>query len=241
MTLMNIKYKMKVYLAFTAWYMLIAVPILFILYYILIETDVINSSTGSVSYRLWGLIIFLFAISIRFKEDFDFMITLSSTRAQIFQSLIGISLIISAIFSGVIVLERIVIDHLNNSLGLIAVKDFFHYLAPYATDNLFLEFVFFLALCFFYSIFGILIGSLSYRFGKKFMIGFWLVFSAIPTVVLPLYLWVLYLNNELSDYIKTMVAFSMEFDLIAVSGELLFMTIIFGFASWINIRRLPQR
>ena len=239
--LTNIKYYIKVHMIWAAWYLIIAVSVLCLLYYVLIKTSVINYSTGSLSYRLWGAIIFQFAISMRFKEDFDFLLTLSNTRQQIFQSLMGVALLFSAFYSGIIVLERVIIDHLNNSLGLLLVKDFFHYLSPYATENLFLQFVFFFMLCLSFSVFGLLMGSLFYRFGKKFMLAFWLIFSAIPTVVFPLYLWILYLSDNLSEYIKTIGEFFMIFDLAAVSGELFFLTIIFSIAAWLNFRRLPQK
>ena len=178
-------------MTFAAWYLIITVSVLFLLYYVLIKTSVINNSTGSLSYRLWGSVIFQFAISMRFKEDFDFLLTLSNTRNQIFQSFMGIALIFSAFYSALIVLEKVIIDHLNNLLGFHTVKDIFHYLAPYATDNIFIQFVYFFMLCLCCSAFGLLMGSLFYRFGKKFMVAFWLIFSTIPTIAFPLYIWIL--------------------------------------------------
>ena len=239
--LVNMKYKMKFQMTWAAWYLIISVSVLFLLYYVLIKTLAINNNTGSLSYRLWGSIIFQFAITMRFKEDFDFLLTLSKTRNQIFQSLMGIALIFSAFFSGLIVLERVIIDHLNNTFGFHSVKDFFHYLAPYAMDSLFLQFVFFFMLCLCCSVFGLLMGSLFYRLGKKFIVAFWLIFSAIPTVVFPLYLWILHLRNHLSGFIKTMDEFFRTFDVAAGSGVLFILAIIFSIAAWLNIRRLPQK
>jgi hypothetical protein len=238
---MNIKYKMKVHMTWAAWYLIIYASAMFLLYYVLIKTSVINNSTGSLSYRIWGLIIFQFAVTMRFKENFDFFLTLSNTRNEIFQSLMGVALIFSAFFSGLIVLERVIVDHLNNIFGLHTVKDFFHYLAPYATDNHFLQFIFFLILCICCSSFGLLMGSLFYRFGKKFMVAFWLIFSAIPTVIFPLFLWILHLRNHLSGSVKAMGEFFRTFDVTAGSGVLFILTIIFSIAAWLNIQRLPQK
>ena len=237
----NIKYKMKYQFTWATWYLIISVSVLFLLYYVLIKTSLITSSTGSLSFRLWGLIIFQFATTMRFKEDFDFLLTFSNTRKQIFQSLMGVVLIFSTFFSGIIVLERVIIDHLNNIFGFHSVKDVFHYLAPYTTDSLFLQFVFFLLLCLCCSVFGLLMGSLFYRYGKKFMVAFWLIFSAIPTIVFPLYLWILYLRYLLSASMRDMGEFFRDFDVAAGSGVLFILAILFGIAAWLNIRRLPQK
>ena len=186
---LNIRYKMRYQLSWIAWYLVIYVIIMFLLYIGLIKTSLINISSGSLVYRLWGSVIVQFAWTMRFKEDFDFLLTLSNTRNDIFLSLLGVAFGFSAFFSGLIVLERLIVDHLNNVFGYHNITDPFHFFAPYSTDNLYLQFVFFLVLCVCLSIFGLLMGSLFYRFGKKFTLAFWLMFSAIPVVFFPLLLW----------------------------------------------------
>lgn len=239
--LLNIRYKMRYQSTWAAWYLAIYVIVMLLLYYGLIKTSLINTSEGSLVYRIWGSIIFQFAVTMRFKEDFDFFLTLSNTRNEIFQSLLGVVFCFSAFFSGLIVMERLIVDHLNNIFGYHNITDPFHFFSPYGTDNLYVQFVFFLVLCFCCSVFGILMGSLFYRFGRKFTIAFWLMFSAIPLVFFPLLLWPLYQQGNLSKFISALGAFLGNFDVLASSGYLLILTIVFSIAAYLNIRRLPQK
>ena len=237
----NIRYKMRVQWTFAAWYLVIYVVSMLLISYILIKTSVISTRDGGLLYRIWGSIVFQFAISIRFKEDFDFLLTLSNTRKDIYFSLVGVTIVFSAFFSGLIVLERVIVDHLNQVLGYHNISDFFHFVAPYTTDNLFLQFVFFLMCCTCCCISGLLVGSLFYRFGKKFTLAFWLVFSAIPVVFLPLFMWSLHQRGHLSISITSLGEFLKNFDVLAASGVLLLLAIVFCAAAWLNIRRLPQK
>ena len=239
--LLNIRYKMRYQFTWVAWYLVIYVITMSLVYYGLIKTSLINNSTGSLFYRLWGSVIFQFAISMRFKEDFDFLLTLSNTRNDIFQSLLGVAFGFSAFFSGLIVLERMIVDHLNNVFEYHNITDPFHFFAPYGTDNLYIQFVFFLVLSVCCSIFGLLMGSLFYRFGKKFTLAFWLMFSAIPMVFFPLLLWSLHQRSHLSISITAMGEFLRNFDVLAISGILFILSIVFGATAWVNIRRLPQK
>ena len=233
----NIRYKMRIQVTFSAWYLVIYLITMLLVSYILIKTSVISSSTGGLFYRIWGSVIFQFAISMRFKEDFDFLLTLSNTRKDIYYSLLGVTIGFSAFFSGLIVLERLIVDHLNNVFGYHNITDFFHFVAPYTTDNLFLQFVFFLVLCTCCCIFGLLMGSLFYRFGKKFTLAFWLMFSAVPVVFFPFVLW----GSHSSVTMTAMGEFLRNFDVLAGSGVLLILTIVFSSAAYRNIRRLPQK
>ena len=70
----NIKYKMSYQFAWVAWSLTIYLIMMFLVFYFLIKFSLINLGEGSLVYRLWVLIIFQFAISMRFKEDFDFEI-----------------------------------------------------------------------------------------------------------------------------------------------------------------------
>jgi len=232
---------MKYQFTWAAWYPAIYVIVMLPLYYGLIKTSLINASEGSLVYRLWGSVIFQFAITMRFKEDFDFFLTLSNTRNEIFQSLLGVVLCFSAFFSGLIVLERLIVDYLNNIFGYHNITDPFHFFSPYSTANLYVQFIFFLVLCVCCSLFGLLMGSLFYRFGKKFTLAFWLMFSSIPMVFLPLLLWPLYRGGNLSRSITAMGEFLRNFDVLACSGYLFILTIVFTIAAYLNIRRLPQK
>ena len=237
----NIRYKMRIQFTFAAWYLVIYVICMLLVSYLLIKTSVISTRDGGLLYRIWGSVIFQFAISMRFKEDFDFLLTLSNTRKDIYYSFLGVTIGFSAFFSGLIVLERLIVDHLNNVLGYHNISDLFHFVAPYATDNLFLQFVFFLMLCTCCCMFGLLMGSLFYRFGKRFTLAFWLVFSAIPVAFFPLLMWFLHQRGHLSRSIAALGEFLRNFDLLAGSGILLLLSIVFGAAAYLNIRKLPQK
>jgi len=237
----NIKYKLGYQYTWALWHLAIYVPLIFVIFFILIKTSVISSHEGSLVYRLWSAVIFLFAISTKFKEDFDYLLTMSSTRKNIFLALLGVILIFSTFFSSLIVVEKVIVDHLNNILGFHNISDPFHFVAPYASGNLFLLFVFSLALTVCASVFGFLTGSLFYRYGRKFTVGFWLVISSIPFVLFPLFLWALYQRGHLTVSIDAMGTFFRDFNVLAGTGYLLLGAIIFGAAAYLNIRRLPQK
>jgi hypothetical protein len=238
---MTIKYKIGYQLSWAILSLAIYVITMFLIFYLLIKFSVLNHTEGSLVYRLWVLVIFQFAVSMRFNEDFDFLLTLSNTRNDIFQALIGVAFGFSVFFSGLIVLERLIVDYLNNVLKFHNIVDPFHFIAPYGTDNLFMQFVFFLALCVCLSIFGLLMGSLFYRYGKKFTLAFWLVFSSIPTVFFPLLLWVFYLRGHLAMSLTAMGEFLRYFDIMVASVILFALSIVLGTTAWLNIRRLPQK
>jgi hypothetical protein len=237
----NIKYKMRYQFNWAALSLGIYVITIALVFYGLIKTSLINTSEGSLVYRMWALLIFQFAITMRFKEDFDFLLTLSNTRKEIFLSLMGVLFCFSAFFSGLIVMERVIVDLLNNIFGFHNITDPFHFVAPYVTDNVFLQFIFFLVLCICGSLFGLLMGSLFYRFGKKFTMAFWLIFSSIPIIFLPLLMWPLYRGGNLSSAITALGEFLSNFDLMASSGYMFILTIVFSTAAYLNIRRLPQK
>ena len=237
----NIRFKMSYQFTWVAWSLAIYLITMFLVFYSLIKLSLINQSAGSLVYRLWFLVIFQFAVTMRFKEDFDFLLTLSNTRNDIFQSLLGVAFGFSAFFSGLIVLERLIVDHLNNVFEYYNIIDPFHFFSPYGSDNIFMQFIFFLVLCICGSMFGLLMGSLFYRFGKKFTLAFWLIFSSIPMVFFPLLLWPIYQDGHLSRSITAMGEFLSNFDVLASSGYLFILTIIFSIAAYLNIRKLPQK
>lgn len=238
---LNMKYKMKYQSSWVLWALAIIVGVLVLIFYPLIKFSVISENEGSLVYRLWVLIIVQFAITMKFKEDFDFLLTFSNTRSVIFRSQLGVVFVFSSLISFLIVLEKQVVDYLNNVFGFHNIIDPFHFLSPYGSDNIFMQFVFFFVLGVCFSLFGLLMGSLFYRFGKKFTLAFWLIFSAIPTVVFPLILLIFHFQNKLEQSITSMVEFIKFFDLLSGSWILFIIAILFGTAAWLNIRRLPQK
>ncbi len=236
----NIKYKIGYQLPWAMLAIAIYITSMFLIFYLLIKFSLINQGEGSFVYRLWFLVIFQFAISMRFKEDFDFLLTLGSSRNEIFQSLMGVGLFFSFLFSGLIILEQIIVDLLNNLFGYHNIIDPFHFLSPYGSDNILIQFVFFFMLSVCCSIFGMLFGSLFYRFGKKFTLAFWLLLSAIPTILIPLFLWIFHQRGQLSTSISAIGEYLRYFDLMSVSWFFFILTIVFGVSTYLNIRRLPQ-
>ncbi len=238
---LNIKYKMGYQFGWSMWYLVIYMMIMPLLSYGLIKADLINKSSGSLFYRIWGLVIFQFVMSTRFKEDFDFLLTLSNTRKEIFQSLLGVAIAFSTFFSGLIILERLIIDQLNNRFGYQNFTDPLHFFAPYATDNLFLQFLFFMMLSICCSIMGLLLGSIFYRYGKIFRLAFWIIISSIFILILPMLLWSLYQQSSLSNVTADMGAFFRNFNVLVSSGYLFILTIVFSAVAYLNIRKLPQK
>jgi hypothetical protein len=164
----NMKYKMKYQSNWLFWALTIIVGVLFFIFYPLIKFNVIGEHEGSLVYRLWVLLIVQFGITMKFKEDFDFLLTLSNTRSVIFQSQLGVVFVFSSVISLLIVLERQIVDHLNNVFGFHNIIDPFHFLSPYGSDNIFMQFLFFFTFGVCLSLFGLLMGSLFYRFGRNF-------------------------------------------------------------------------
>jgi hypothetical protein len=237
----NIEYKIRSQFPWIFGYVGIYLACMSLVYLILIKIDYINYFTGSLSYRLWGLVILQFAFSIRFKEDFDLFLTLSNTRTQIFKFLIGYSVIFSGVISLIILLERILIDYLNKILVLTRVKDLFHYLAPYYQDSLILQFVFFFFLGLCCASFGLLIGSLMYRLGKKFTLTFWLIFSTSIVTLLSFLIWPandqIVLSDGLSSLNKSLSSINMPLTIVIM----LVLMIVFSLCAYLNIRKLPQK
>ncbi len=239
--LLNIRYKVGYQLNWVSWYLVIYVITMLLLSYGLIKTSFISDSSGSLIYRIWGSVIFQFAVTMKFKKDFDFFLTLSNTRNDIFRSLLGVAFCFSIFFSILIVMEKLIVDQLNYIFGYINITDPFHFISPYATENIFLQFLFFLMLCICCSVFGLLMGSLFYRFGKKFTLAFWLIFSSVPIVMFPLLLWPLSQRNKLSSFFTNLEEFLQNFDILVYSGYLFILTILFCLAAFINITKLPQK
>jgi hypothetical protein len=233
----NMKYKIGYQLSWVAWYLIIYIGILTILYYSLIKSHLINPGEGSLVYRLWGSVIVMFAWTMRFREDFDFWLTMSHNRRDIFLSLTGVAAVFSMFFSSLIVLERIIVDVMNKSFGFFNITDPFHMIAPYHNDNLFQLFIFFLVLCYAASILGLLLGSLFYRFGKKFTLAFWLIFSSIPVIFFPALLW----SGRLSRTFSEIGLYLRAFDVWAASVNIFLFAVILSALSYLNIRRLPQQ
>lgn len=238
---MNYKYKAKVQWTMLLWYLVIYGVSMALVYWGLLKFSLISESGGSFIYRLWGSVVFLFAISIRFKEDFDFMLTLSSRRIDIFWAYLGVALSYSALMSGLIVLERVLVDYFNALMGYRHLTDALHFWAPYTITAPLLQFFYFLMLSLCASLAGLLIGSLFYRLGRKFMMLFWLVFSALPMVVTPLLLWMLHQRSQLAGCLKALGDCLKGFDVLVSSCALFALSLVFSVFLYLNMRKLPQR
>jgi hypothetical protein len=216
----------------------ILVPVVF---YVLIQTGIVGPSRGSLVYRISALVVYQFIVSTKFQEDFDYFLTFSNTRKEIFYSLSSVAIISSTLISIIIVLEKMVIDFLNGRLGYRNITDPFHAFAPYATDNIFSLFFFFLTFCIALSFLGMLLGSLSYRFGKKFDLIVWATVAFISIIYLPLAMWSLYQEDRLTVGLTTFFESLGGFNVWANSGYLLLIAIVLGAMTYINLRRLPQK
>ncbi|MCK5147551.1 hypothetical protein KAR48_12410 [bacterium] len=237
----GIKYKMRIQWNMAAWYLGIYVLTMLLVSTALIKTSVITEHDGSLIYRIWGSVVFLFAISIRFKEDFDFMLALSITRQNIFLAQLCTILGFSGIFSGLILLERIIVDYSNQVLGYHNISDPLHFWAPYSCGNLFLQFIYFFTLIFCCSAAGLLLGGIFYRFGKKCTLIFWLIFSAMPMLLAPVYLWALHQQGRLTSVMTDLGTMLKNFDVLTASATMLIAATVISIAAWLNTRRLPQR
>ncbi len=80
-----------------------------------------------------------------------------------------------------------------------------------------------------------------YRFGKKFILIFWIKLAAIPIVFFPILLWILYKRNILSKTVIATGQFLKNFNLLTASAYLFFLATIFSIAAYLNIRKLPQK
>jgi len=158
--LSNIKYKMTYQSGWAAWYLVSYLITMLLVYIVLLRVSIISGDEGSFIYRIWGSIVFQFAVTMRFKEDFNFFLTLSNTRTQIFKSLLGAAIGFSAFFSILITLERYIVDKINIAQGFYNINDPIHLLAPYATEFYSLTFLFFFICCVLLSNVSILLGSL---------------------------------------------------------------------------------
>lgn len=237
----NINFRLRYLLTWLSWNLIIYFVIVFVIFYALIQTGIIGTSNGSLVYRIWALIIFQFVISIKFQEDFDYFLTFSSTRQEIFYSLGGVAIINSSIISVIIVLEKVMIDFLNGRLGYRNIIDPFHFFSPYATNNLFTLFLFFLALAIALSFLGVLLGSLSYRFGKSFDYLVSFAISLLSVVYLPLAMWSQHQQGRLTAVFTSLGESLGGFNVIANSGYLLLIAAVLGALTFLNLRRLPQK
>lgn len=238
---LNMKYKIGYQFNWLLWYIVIYSLIMVVVYISLMQTSVISSESGSLFYRIWALLFFQLAISLKFKEDFDFLLTLSHTRSIIFQSMVAVGVVFSALLSFIIVLERVIVDYLNALWGFENIYDPFYFTAPYLTDNLLLQFIFFWMACIVCASFGLLMGSLSYRFGKAFILASWLVIGSAFILGLPWFLWDLYTKGQLAAFTATFTDKVVNFNLLISSAYLLLFSAVFIVAAYVNIRRLPQK
>jgi len=228
---------LQTWLSWTLAIYFVLVPIVFI---VLIQASIVNPSRGSLVYRLSALIIYQFIVSAKFQEDFDFFLTFSNTRKDIFYSLGSVAVVNSAIISALIALEKVIIDLLNGWFGYNNPIDPFHAFAPYATDNIFSLFFYFLMLSTALSFLGMLLGSLSYRYGRRFDLLVWAIVAFLSIIYVPLAMWSLHQQDRLTTALNTFGEFLAGFNVWTQSGNLLLISIALSAVAFLNLRRLPQ-
>lgn len=236
----NVQYRLRHLLTLLLWPLgiyFILVPVIFT---VLIQAGNVSADQGSLVYRLGALVVHQFIVSAKFQEDFDTFLTFSNTRQGIFTSLAIVAVIKSALISVLVVLEKVIIDFLNTRLGFENITDPFHAFAPYAVDNIFTLFVFFLALCIGFSFLGMLLGSLSYRFGRLFDLIVWSVVSILSLIYLPLAIWSLIQEGRLTAVLTSIGEVLGSFNVWVSSGLLLLSAMLLGALTFLNMRRLPQ-
>ena len=122
----NTNFRLRYLRTWLSWNLLIYLIIVPVVFYILIQTGFVGTSRGSLVYRIWALIVYQFIVSAKFQEDFDYFLTFSNTRKEIFYSL-GTAAVVNSIFiSLIIVLEKVMIDFLNVQFGYRNIIDPFH-------------------------------------------------------------------------------------------------------------------
>jgi hypothetical protein len=201
--------------------------------------DKINE--GSLVYRFWGQVWLVLAVGMRFKEDFNLLLPLGNTRKDIFLAHLLFNIGLSMVLGILIIFEKVLIDYLNGVRGYVHIVDPFHFVSPYRSDDIFLIFLYFFTLGLAISMFGQLMGTIFYRYGKKFIVTFWLVLSAFPLIILPSLLWAVYSQGYLRDFIQVIVHFFEYYDLQAASINQLILAMAFSVAAYFSIRRLPQK
>ncbi|MEM7117078.1 MAG: hypothetical protein AAF614_31890 [Chloroflexota bacterium] len=229
---------LQTWLSWTLAIYFILVPIIF---YVLIQAGIVGPSRGSLVYRMPALVIHQFIVSAKFQEDFDYFLTFSNTRQEIFYSLGTVAIINSTLITAIMVLEKVIIDFLNGWLGYRNITDPFHAFAPYATGNIFALFFFFLTLSIALSFLGMLLGSLSYRFGRNFNLIVWAAVAVISLVYLPLAMWSWYQEGQLTAVFIAFFEPLGNFNVWATSGYLLIIAIMLSAFTFLNLRSLPQK
>jgi hypothetical protein len=109
----NINFRLGYLLTWLSWNLAIYFILGFGVVYVLIQTGFVGKGNGSLVYRIWALVIFQFIISAKFQEDFDYFLTFSNTRREIFYSLSSVAVVNSGIISVIIVLGALTFINLR--------------------------------------------------------------------------------------------------------------------------------
>lgn len=235
----KIKYQLSRYISAFVIYLSIYIVTMTGVSFLLIKTSVITTSQGSLFYRVWGVAIFIFIIQmVRFREEFNTLLILSTPRTDIIKLCYLLSTLFSLTGSFLIVSEKVLIDKLNGILGFGNIVDPFHFIAPYIETNILFQLLFFFMLCLNLSLLGHLLGSLFYRFGKFFTASFWIVLSALLLIIIPS---VKFVNDQFTVWMYNTSQFFTTFSLGYATLVLGFLSAVFSVGIYINVRRLPQR
>jgi hypothetical protein len=190
---------------------------------------------------LLASMIFLFVGFVAsFREDFDFLLAMNNTRRNQFGSSLATLATASLAFFGISLaispLELLVESVINH---VSAASFFLAYGAWFAGDqlplllgNLLLALVVFLAAC----SLGLTAGILSYRFGRLFVLPFWILFGS-SFVFIPILITTNETVRDLAAWFigagQALPSFQLSWHLAVLAGLLL------AVGGWV-IRKLPQ-
>ncbi len=236
--LVNIRYKLNLSSIMIISWLGAYIISISIVNFFLIKYSIISTSDGSFFYRIWGILFMVLAVSLRFKEDFNYLLTLGNTRLKIFQTNMVFNTGLSVLVALVVLIEKLVVDKLNIILNYRNITDFFHLISPYSTNNILLQFLYFLSLSILISMAGFLIGTLFYRLGNKFTIVFWVVVSGVLPLVILLYVSYFHQRGELETVIYDIKIYLQSFNLLKSSMFYLLFGAFAGLGAYFNIRRL---
>jgi hypothetical protein len=177
-----------------------------------------------------------FSLSSMYKQNFNHLLMMSNTRKNILGSFFISTAVTALLFAAFSLISQL-IDKALSYLFVIPQIDILSGL--YKNINYFSDFVWVFSTLLLVSAFAMLYGSLRYKFGKKFVIIFWVLFglsfNLIPIVIelklvpfmINIFTMFFSLNNENGIYFS-----SLNFTILAI---------IFGIATYLIGRRQAQR
>jgi hypothetical protein len=201
-----------------------------------------NFEHSPISYAfLLSSLIFLFVGFVAsFREDFDFLLAMNSTRRNQFGSSLATLATASLAFFGVSLvispLELIVESIVNRSSIASLFQDYASWFAadrlPLFLANLLLALVVFLGAC----SLGLTAGILSYRFGRLFVLPFWILFGT-SFVFMPI---LIATNKTVQDLAAWFIGAGQSLPSLQLAWHLAVLAGMLLVLGGLAIRKLPQ-